>query len=180
MIRLYLLALTIAASATTLPRRDTSCTPGAITANGRQCTIECGTDHAGGDYSAMSVSNFQACIDACTADSACQTAQYLTTNSYCYLKNSLGDPSSSDTVNGIVCQVHSSPSSTTSTTSTAAVVTAAATCTPGSITINGRSGTVECDTDRAGGDLSNVNVQTFQDCENACARDVHPHSLNIS
>ena len=64
--------------------------------SGRNCKTSCSSDRAGGDYSSSYVGNFQACIDACAADSRCVTAQYHRDNGYCYLKDSTHtlDPSS--------------------------------------------------------------------------------------
>ena len=166
-----ILGLTTTTLAVTFSVRDTTCSPGSVTLNSRQCTIECGTDHPGGDYSALSVPDFQTCINTCSSDPNCRTAQYLTTNSYCYLKSLVGSSTSNADVNGIVCQSSASSSSTTTTTTTTSSATTSS-CSPGPTTINGRTGAIECNTDRSGGDYSAVYAETFQACENACAADV--------
>ena len=165
----FFLGFVSVALAATLSARDTTCSPGPITSNNRQCTIECGVDHSGGDYGSLVVADFQGCINACSTDGNCVTAQYNTNSNYCYLKNLVQGASNNPSVNGIVCQVSSVSSSSFTGTSPSSSTPATSACSAGPTTVQGRTGLVECDTDRPGGDYANRYSQTFETCEGLCA-----------
>lgn len=60
-----------------------------VTPSGREYQIYCGTDFAGGDIGDVSVSSFEACLEACDAasDKGCVTVAY--NNGLCYFKDRL-------------------------------------------------------------------------------------------
>ncbi|ETS86981.1 hypothetical protein PFICI_00809 [Pestalotiopsis fici W106-1] len=57
---------------------------------GLSFVIECGIDHAGGDFKSVSTSNLQQCIDACAAESQCVVVSFQ--GSACYMKSSVQAP----------------------------------------------------------------------------------------
>ena len=78
-----------------------TCSAGSQTINNRVCTTSCGVDRAGGDYANKYTGSFQACVNACAADTKCVTAQYHEDNGYCYFKNAankLSNVKGTDTV----------------------------------------------------------------------------------
>jgi hypothetical protein len=92
-----------------------------VSLNGVQCSIECGIDRHGGDYSQVNAGNYLACASACAADSKCVTAQYNEGNGYCYLKNADNGQVSSTDTDSIVCVRSGTTTSTTSTTTTTTI-----------------------------------------------------------
>lgn len=72
--------------------------------DGRLCTQRCNVDRPGGDYNAFMSGTVIACARACAADDACVSAQFLTTNNYCYMKNVKNDQVTSSIVDTIDCQ----------------------------------------------------------------------------
>ena len=152
-----------AASAAAISVGASVCISGPVTSNGRSCTVECGVDHPGGDYSSLYTADFQTCIDACTADSGCATAQYSNTNSYCYLKGVVDPSSNNVNVNSVVCQAPTPPPAPP----------APDTCTAGSVKLNGRSGALQCGIDYPGGDYASQYTGSLVACENLCAADLN-------
>ena len=150
-----------AATALAVSSGASICISGPVSDNGRDCTVECGVDHPGGDYSAQYVADFQTCIDVCTADPACATAQYSYSTSYCYLKNTVDPSSNNANVNSVVCQAP-----------TTAPPPTPDTCTAGSVTLNGRSGALQCGFDYPGGDYASQYTGSLVACENLCAADL--------
>lgn len=110
-----------------LEERAAGCPKGG-TIDGRQCTTKCGVDHPGANIAAQPAANFKACIQACAANPECATAQFLTTNSYCYLKGpAIPAAQANPNVDSVICAgavaPSPSPSPTTMTTPTASTVT---------------------------------------------------------
>ena len=150
---------TVALAAATLRVRDSTCTSGPVSSNGRNCTVSCGLDHPGGDYSSMYTADFQTCIDTCVGDQKCATAQYSQQNSYCYLKKATNLATTSSNVNSVVCQGSSDPPSQNEV------------CTYGTFTQNGRSGAILCDTDYPGGDYPSQYTGSLAACQSLCTAD---------
>ena len=150
---------TVAVAAATLQVRDSTCTSGSVTSNGRNCTVSCGLDHPGGDYSSMYIADFQTCISTCVGDQKCATAQYSQQNSYCYLKNATNPAQTRSGVNSVVCRGLSDPPSQDEG------------CTCGSFTQNGRSGAIQCDVDYPGGDYTSQYTGSLAACESLCTAD---------
>jgi Glycosyl hydrolase catalytic core len=98
-----------------LDKRALSCPASAgslYTSGDETFTIECATDHYGGDMPAPNgqvAANLEACIAQCVARTGCVTVQFVD-NWACYLKLTINPPSSKSYVNGAVI-VSSSPSS---------------------------------------------------------------------
>lgn len=163
-------------------------------ANGATFTIECGIDHAGGDYASASTNTFQQCIDLCASYAWCVDVSYSGVG--CYMKNTVGKASnngvsgarllssgstSSSAASSTSTSIIPSTSSTssiqaTSVTTTMATSTSASTAPPSCPASNGAtyvSGSssfiIECSVDRAGGDLSMVYTSSFVACMAACS-----------
>ncbi|KAI6893054.1 hypothetical protein KC318_g1484, partial [Hortaea werneckii] len=173
-----------------------------VVSNGKNFTIECGIDHAGGDLTAQGVGSFQECIDACAKTANCVDVSL--SGSACYLKSTLGAAVPNGAVWGGKLMIASSSSSTStsssSTDSTATITTssasvsststASASASPTSITCpsadgqtitaNGTSFLIECGIDHAGGDLSSLSVSSFYDCMQACTKDTRCIDVSLS
>ena len=160
----FLTCATAAVAAILQSRDNTSCSAGSITGNGRTCTVECGVDHLGGDYTSLYTGTWPDCMNACTADPTCATAQYLLTNGYCYLKNSTGPSSNNPSVSSIVCQAQAQAQ---------AQAPAPDTCIAGNVTLNGRSGVLQCGYDYPGGDYASQYTDSLAACQNLCAWDLN-------
>lgn len=80
-----------------------SCTPLTTTVSGRSCTISCGQDRPGGDYQAIQANSLNACVSACASDQQCTDAQYRQSTNFCYLKNTITDPTAAADVSSVVC-----------------------------------------------------------------------------
>jgi hypothetical protein len=52
------------------------CASGTVTFGDTPCTISCGQDSHGGDYTNLYTGNYLACASTCADDSNCVTAQY--------------------------------------------------------------------------------------------------------
>ncbi|KAI7500184.1 WSC-domain-containing protein [Hortaea werneckii] len=177
-----------------------------IMSNGKNFTIECGVDHAGGDLTAQSVGNFQECIDACAKNAHCVDVSL--SGSARYLKSILGATVPNGAVWGaklIVASSSSSTSTSSSSTDSTATITASSTsvsststtstsasasASPSSITcpsgdgqtivVNGTSFLIECGIDHAGGDLSSLSVGSFYECMQACTKDARCIDVSLS
>ncbi|KAI7324666.1 WSC-domain-containing protein [Hortaea werneckii] len=174
-----------------------------VMSNGKNFTIECGIDHAGGDLTAQSVGSFQECIDACAKNANCVDVSL--SGSACYLKSSLGAAVPNVAVWGAKLVIASSSSSTSSATDSTVTITtssnsvsststasasALASASPSSITcpsadgqnitVNGTSFLIECGIDHAGGDLSSLSVGSFYECMQACTKDARCIDVSLS
>ncbi|KAI8632121.1 WSC domain-containing protein [Xylariaceae sp. FL1651] len=154
--------------------------------SGKTFSIKCGIDHAGGDLKSLTTDTFSGCIDACTATTGCVVVAY--SGSACYLKSSVG-AEVNDGVWGAVLVTSSAGTSTGSLSSTTPTVTSSAvtssvvtsaTTTPSSAPLacpasdgksyvsSGKTYTVQCGIDHAGGDLTSLTTDTFSGCIDAC------------
>jgi hypothetical protein len=133
------------------PTKRSICNAGRQTINGVQYTPSCGMDRLGGDYGRTGQISWGQCMAACAADSQCVTAQYHEDSQYCYFKNAANQPSISsgeDTIDqGPACQ-----QSTT-------------------LTLSGIQCSIQCGTDRHGGDYANAPAGNYLSCAAACAAD---------
>ena len=161
---IFILTCATAVVASLIQSRASSCVAGSIVSNGRNCTVECGIDHLGGDYSSLYTADWTTCMNACTADPTCATAQYSSKNSYCYLKNTTNLSSSNRFINSIVCQAPTSPQP---------IDASLDGCHAGNVVLNGRSGVVQCGFDYPGGDYSAQYTGSFVGCTNLCAADAN-------
>ena len=57
--------------------------------SGKVFTIECGIDHAGGDFKSLGSTTFETCMDACAAEDSCVDVSFVYGS--CYLKNVLNE-----------------------------------------------------------------------------------------
>lgn len=167
------------ASGPSCPASDGTTVP----SGGKNFTIECGIDHAGGDLTSLSVVNFQACLDACSANSQCVDVSL--SGSACYLKSTLGAAGSSPNIWGaklVSGESGSNSSISASATSTQTGSSTSASASPTSTAIvcpdsngttytssTGQTFLIECGTDHYAGDLTSSNVASFQQCMETCA-----------
>ncbi|CAK1367140.1 hypothetical protein CB0940_10463 [Cercospora beticola] len=94
------------------------------------CNVKCNTDSPGNNLdNGQYVGSYAACAALCAANSKCATAQYKTTNGYCYQKSKINGRGFSpcDYTISLVCPNNGYPgrssSSTTSTTTTSSSTT---------------------------------------------------------
>lgn len=160
-----------AASATTTSTAALSCPA----SNGQTYLgfqIYCSTDFFGGDMINQYASTLEECIQACKSTSGCVDISY--TNNICYLKSTLTAAQSNGNVIGAALPGLVPTSSTTSSTISTSASTTASSGVSSSLscpsanqqTYNGFS--IACGTDYIGGDMSNLQAPSLEDCVGAC------------
>ncbi|KAI1325172.1 hypothetical protein F5Y16DRAFT_423236 [Xylariaceae sp. FL0255] len=123
--------------------------------------VQCGHDYVGGDIGALSAITFEGCLDACDSNSECVTVAFV--DGSCYMKNIMGDYNEDDSVWGAskVSAVETTPYSGPSCDDNKDDQT--------TFVSNAHNQyEILCATDYAGGDLSALNTDNFEDCINAC------------
>ncbi|EKG13019.1 hypothetical protein MPH_09839 [Macrophomina phaseolina MS6] len=59
------------------------------TSNGAVLTVQCTTDHYGGDYESHQVASYEDCLELCSTHSLCKAISFHLTNNICYLKSNI-------------------------------------------------------------------------------------------
>ncbi|KAJ9630987.1 hypothetical protein H2203_001515 [Taxawa tesnikishii (nom. ined.)] len=131
---------------------------------GTSYTILCGTDYGGGDLASGQASSFEDCINQCDSTTGCIDVSYVAP--MCYMKSTLGTPSSTSYVWTAV---------------SSKMITGQQLCVngqgndtsvdiPSTLSSNGTIPmTLLCQIDINGGDMYNVQSTSFKDCMSTCA-----------
>jgi len=121
--------------------------------NGGKYKVICGTDYEGGNSKTLTDVSFEACMDACDLAADCVDVSFLAGS--CYLKNQLL-PAQEQPLVWTGLKV--GPLSCDNKKDDGKIYTAA----------NGQAFEIRCGKDYFGGDLGALNVETFDDCLDAC------------
>ncbi|KAI7283488.1 hypothetical protein KC345_g2943 [Hortaea werneckii] len=132
--------------------------------SGKKYTVECNTDHQGGDLASVHADSLLACIESCDSTDGCVDVSL--SGSACYMKSVLGRALSAPGLSGARLNVASpTPGATTSVPSPEC---------PGSNntlfkTPNGAEFAIECGIDHAAGDIGMVYVRDLGECAVRCS-----------
>jgi len=144
------------ASALSCPATDST---SYTTPSGTAYIIECGINHNGNDIGWSYTSSFEDCVTSCSATSSCVSASYVSSNGFCYRKNSVGTISNSPAVWSARLQTQSSaPAALSCPTSDLSLYTA-----------SGVSYSIECGTNHNGNDIGWSYTGSFESCLAACS-----------
>ncbi|KAI6795268.1 hypothetical protein KC361_g5121 [Hortaea werneckii] len=132
--------------------------------SGRSYTVECNTDHQGGDLASVHADSLLACIESCDATEGCVDVSL--SGSACYMKSALGRALSAAGLSGARLNV-ASPTP-------GAITTAPSPECPESNntlfkTPNGAEFAIECGIDHAAGDIGMAYVRNLGECAVRCS-----------
>ncbi|KAI6815373.1 hypothetical protein KC332_g10896 [Hortaea werneckii] len=132
--------------------------------SGRSYTVECNTDHQGGDLASVHADGLLACIESCDATEGCVDVSL--SGSACYMKSALGRALSAPGLSGARLNVASpTPGAITSAPSPE--------CPESNNTLfktpNGAEFAIECGIDHAAGDIGMAYVRSLGDCAVRCS-----------
>ncbi|KAH9828843.1 PAN domain [Teratosphaeria destructans] len=158
--------------------------------SGLQYLLSCDADYSGGDSTNVKVSSWSDCIDACDASVNC--VALTLSGSACYEKSVVNDAAYAAGMYAarLITSAASSSSATASLTSATASATPTYVSCPASngtsyTAANGEVFVVECDIDRPGGDLTEVDMtgtvaERFQQCIDTCANTTDCVDVSLS
>ncbi|KAI7501394.1 hypothetical protein KC367_g2951 [Hortaea werneckii] len=135
-----------------------------IATSGRSYTVECNTDHQGGDLASVHADGLLACIESCDATEGCVDVSL--SGSACYMKSALGRALSAPGLSGARLNV-ASP--------TPGAITPAPSpeCPESNNTLfktpNGAEFAIECGIDHAAGDIGMAYVRNLGECAVRCS-----------
>ncbi|KAI6870816.1 hypothetical protein KC338_g2884 [Hortaea werneckii] len=132
--------------------------------SGRTYTVECNTDHQGGDLASVHADNLLACIESCDSTDGCLDVSL--SGSACYMKSALGRALSAPGLSGARLNVASpTPGATT--------IAPSPECPESNNTLfktpNGAEFAIECGIDHAAGDIGMVYVRNLGECAVRCS-----------
>lgn len=124
--------------------------------------VECNTDRQGNDMGLTYASGLDSCINSCSTTNGCVDVSWVTSNGFCYLKNSLSTPQTNSGVYGARLVAAPQPSAAPT-----AISCPASNGQP--FVANGQTFTLECFLDHTGGDTGLTYQSTYAGCVSNCA-----------